>query len=279
MNERKVGIVGAGTMGRGIAQVFAEAGWNVLLIDKSKEQIATAFQFIRKYLAFQHDAEEIEHIVGRIAVAEEMDSRIAACALIVEAVPENLELKKVIFREMEPLVSRDTILATNTSQISVTSIGSVCEHPGRFLGMHFSNPPHRMELVEVIRGVKTEEGAIQKVVEIAKDIGKAPYVVNDAQGFVVSRIAAAVIGEGVRILEEGICDKETLDGIIKTGLHHPMGPLELADHVGLDVFYMSSMGMFEQYGERFRVPGTVKRYVEAGMLGKKTGEGFYKYNK
>ncbi|WP_066304280.1 3-hydroxyacyl-CoA dehydrogenase family protein [Bacillus sp. FJAT-29814] len=277
MFERKVCVVGAGTMGRGIAQVFAMAEWDVLLIDNSKEQLDRAFNYMRKYLAFEHNQEEIEAIIQRIKTNEALDQQISEYPFIVEAVPENLELKKRIFREIEALVSEDTILATNTSQISVTSIASACKLTNRFLGMHFSNPPHRMELVEIIRGLKTDENTVEKVVEITKDIGKAPYVVNDAQGFVVSRIAAVVIAEGVRILEEGICDKETLDGIIKTGLNHPMGPLELADHVGMDVFLMSCTGMFEQYGDAFRVPGTVKRYVEAGLLGKKTGEGFYKY--
>ncbi|MCH6264520.1 3-hydroxyacyl-CoA dehydrogenase family protein [Neobacillus citreus] len=277
MNRLKVCVVGAGTMGRGIAQVFAEANCDVLLIDKSKEQLTIAFQYIRKYLSFNYNNTEIEQIIAHISTSEQIDSQIAEYSLIVEAVPENLELKKRIFSEIEPLVPEDTILATNTSQISVTSIASACENTGRVLGMHFSNPPHRMELVEIIRGLKTDENTVDMVVDITKQIGKKPYVVNDVQGFVVSRIAAAVISEGIRILEEGVCDKETLDGIVKTGLNHPMGPLELVDHIGLDIFLMLSSDMFEAYGERFRVSRTLKQYVEAGMLGKKTGEGFYKY--
>ncbi|MBS4215125.1 MULTISPECIES: 3-hydroxyacyl-CoA dehydrogenase family protein [Neobacillus] len=277
MNKLKVCVVGAGTMGRGIAQVFAEANFDVLLIDKSKEQLTIAFQYIRKYLSFNYNNTEIEQIIARISTSEQIDSQIAEYSLIVEAVPENLELKKRIFSEIEPLVPEDTILATNTSQISVTSIASACENTCRVLGMHFSNPPHRMELVEIIRGLKTDENTVDMVVDITKQIGKKPYVVNDVQGFVVSRIAAAVISEGIRILEEGVCDKETLDGIVKTGLNHPMGPLELVDHIGLDIFLMLSSDMFEAYGDRFRASRTLKQYVEAGMLGKKTGEGFYKY--
>ncbi|MEH7235034.1 3-hydroxyacyl-CoA dehydrogenase family protein [Bacillus sp. JJ1562] len=278
MNKLKVCVVGAGTMGRGIAQVFAEAEWDVLLIDKSKEQLMAAFQVIRKYLSYSYDNAEIEQIIARISTNEQIDRQISEYPLIVEAVPENLDLKKRIFSEIEPLVPADTILATNTSQISVTSIASACENAERFIGMHFSNPPHRMELVEIIRGLKTDEKTVEYIVDITKQIRKKPYVVNDVQGFVVSRIAAAVISEGIKILEEGVCDKETLDGIVKTGLHHPMGPLELVDHIGLDVFLMLSSGMFEAYGDRFRISRTLKQYVEAGMLGKKTGEGFYKYS-
>ncbi|SDM15638.1 3-hydroxyacyl-CoA dehydrogenase family protein [Bacillus sp. OK048] len=277
MNKLKVCVVGAGTMGRGIAQVFAEANWDVLLIDKSKDQLSTAFQFIRKYLSFNYNNAEIEQIIARISTSEQIDRQISDYSLIVEAVPENLDLKKRIFSEIEPLVPVETILATNTSQISVTSIASACKSTGRVIGMHFSNPPHRMELVEIIRGLKTDENTVDRVVEITKQIRKKPYVVNDVQGFVVSRIAAAVISEGIRILEEGVCDKETLDGIVKTGLHHPMGPLELVDHIGLDIFLMLSSDMFEAYGDRFRASRTLKQYVEAGMLGKKAGEGFYKY--
>ncbi|WP_020063223.1 3-hydroxyacyl-CoA dehydrogenase family protein [Bacillus sp. 123MFChir2] len=281
---RNIAVIGTGIMGSGIVQALAMGGKCVKMYDVSEESIQKAYKgitvsltrFVKAGRMSEEDKQQVlENIVSTITLEE-------ACTdveLIIEAAPENLQLKKEIFKQLDSYASPSTILATNTSELSVTAIASATNRAEKVLGMHWFNPAPVMKLIEIVRGVDTAETTIQAVKELAEGIGKETVVVKDMQGFVTSRAIAVHLLECMRMYEEGIGSKEEIDKAIKLGLNYPMGPFELADYVGLDTMLFASQGLSEAFGDRFRAPQTLVKLVEAGHLGRKTGKGFYNYEK
>ncbi len=280
---QKVAVIGAGLMGSGIAQAVAQGGFEVHLHDISQAVLDRAIQSIEKSLSRFAKAGHITHeqtaqVLQKICVKTDLEAACQDVQLVIEAVPENLELKKQIFKQLDQYTSADCILATNTSELSVTAIAAFTNRPSMVLGMHWFNPAPVMRLIEIVRAVDTEAEVIQVVEAFSKQIGKETVVVKDAQGFVTTRALAAHMLEGMRIYEEGIASREDIDKAIRLGLNYPMGPLELADLVGLDTMLMASEGLVEAFGDRFRPPQILRKLVEAGHFGKKTGKGFYDYS-
>ncbi|PGZ98142.1 3-hydroxybutyryl-CoA dehydrogenase [Bacillus pseudomycoides] len=281
---QNIAVIGAGIMGSGIVQALAMGGKCVKMYDVSEESIQKAYKgittslerFVKAGRMSEEDKEQVlANIVSTITLAE-------ACKdveLVIEAAPENLQLKKEIFKQLDSYASQSTILATNTSELSVTAIASATNRSGKVVGMHWFNPAPVMKLIEIVKGVDTEEHTIQAVKELAEAIGKETVVVKDVQGFVTSRAIAVHLLECMRMYEEGVGSKEEIDKAIKLGLNYPMGPFELADYVGLDTLLFASQGLSEAFGDRFRAPQTLVKLVEAGHLGRKTGKGFYDYQK
>lgn len=282
MNIEKVAVIGAGLMGSGIAQAIAQGGVHVQLYDISQAALDRALQSIEKSLsrfvkAGHLPAEELTQVVKRIELKSELADACQGVKLVIEAVPENLELKKQLFTQLDHFTSEECILATNTSELSVTSIAASTRRSTRVVGMHWFNPAPVMKLVELVRGIDTGEQVLFAVEQFCKQIGKETVVVQDTQGFVTTRALSAHILEGMRIYEEKVATREDIDKAIRLGLNYPMGPLELADLVGLDTILMASEGLVEAFGDRFRAPQILRKLVEAGHYGKKTGQGFYSY--
>lgn len=284
MMIRNIAVIGAGIMGSGIVQALAIGGKSVKMYDVSEESIQKAYKGITTSLerfvkAGRMSEEEKEQVLVNIVSTITIEEACKDVELIIEAAPENLQLKKEIFKQLDSYASSSTILATNTSELSVTAIASATNRPEKVLGMHWFNPAPVMKLIEIVRGVDTAEHTIQAVKELAEEIGKETVVVKDMQGFVTSRAIAVHLLECMRMYEEGIGSKEEIDKAIKLGLNYPMGPFELADYVGLDTMLFASQGLSEAFGDRFRAPQTLVKLVEAGHLGRKTGKGFYNYEK
>jgi 3-hydroxybutyryl-CoA dehydrogenase len=282
MNIQRIAVIGAGLMGSGIAQTIAHAGFPVALYDISEEVLQRSLQAIEKSLrrfvkAGQLDEESVRQVMGRIEPVRDLAATCSGVQLVIEAVPENLELKKRVFAQLDQHAPAECILATNTSELSVTAIASATGRPERVLGMHWFNPAPIMRLIEIVRATDTSAEVLSAVEHFSRAIGKETVVVRDAQGFVTTRALAAHILEGMRIYEEGIATREDIDKAIRLGLNYPMGPLELADLCGLDTLLMASEGLVEAYGDRFRPPQILRKLVEAGHLGKKSGKGFYSY--
>lgn len=284
MMIRNIAVIGAGIMGSGIVQALAIGGKSVKMYDVSEESIQKAYKGITTSLerfvkAGRMSEEEKEQVLANIVSTITLEEACKDVELIIEAAPENLQLKKEIFKQLDSYASQSTILATNTSELSVTAIASATNRSEKVLGMHWFNPAPVMKLIEIVRGVDTAEHTIQAVKELAEEIGKETVVVKDMQGFVTSRAIAVHLLECMRMYEEGIGSKEEIDKAIKLGLNYPMGPFELADYVGLDTMLFASQGLSEAFGDRFRAPQTLVKLVEAGHLGRKTGKGFYNYEK
>lgn len=282
MEILKVAVIGAGLMGSGIAQAIAQGGKAVHLYDISPAVLDKAILGIQKSLsrlakAGQISSEDIEQILQNIKLKTNLEEACEGVQLVIEAVPEHLELKKQIFKQLDQYTEPDCILATNTSELSVTAIAAVTSRPSYVLGMHWFNPAPIMRLIEIVRAVDTDEDVIRAVHNFSRQIGKETVVVRDAQGFVTTRALAAHMLEGMRIYEERIASREDVDKAIRLGLNYPMGPLELADLVGLDTLLFASEGLVEAYGDRFRPPQILTKLVEAGHFGKKTGKGFYEH--
>jgi 3-hydroxybutyryl-CoA dehydrogenase len=276
-----VGVVGAGTMGQGIANAFASAGNKVTVVDVKKEWAENGVNKIAagkdklvakgKITAEAADAAKANLSAG---VYEDLGD----CDLIVEAVLEQMPVKKDLFTKLDEIVKEDAIFATNTSSLSVTEIANGIKHP--VIGMHFFNPADRMKLVEVISGANTPEEVKEKIIAIAKEIGKTPVEVNEGPGFVVNRILIPMINEATFILQEGIASAEDIDTAMQLGANHPMGPLALGDLVGLDIVLAIMNVLYEETGDsKYRASTLLKKMVRAGKLGRKTGEGFYSYKK
>lgn len=278
----KIAVIGAGTMGNGIAQVCAAAGHDVVMRDIEQKFLDRGFSIIEKSLSKFVEKQKIsekekEDILSRIQGTLDLQD-IKDAGFVIEAATENLNLKKDIFRELDALAPYDVILATNTSSLSITEIAAVTSRPDKVIGMHFMNPVPLMKLVEIIRALTTSDETTGKTVELAKQLGKTPVEANDYPGFISNRILCPMINEAVFCLYEGIGTEEAIDTVMKLGMNHPMGPLALADLIGLDVVLAVMNVLYEGYKDsKYRpCPLLVKR-VEAGHLGRKTGKGFYEY--
>lgn len=281
----KVAVIGAGTMGNGIAHVFAQNGYDVKLIDISPVALEKALAKISKNMDRQVKkeiltAEQKDAALARITTVTDLASNLGDRDLVVEAATENLELKLKIFRTMDENSPAHAILATNTSSISITQIAAVTGRPAQVIGMHFMNPVPVMKLIEVIRGFDTSDEVLNATMDLSKDLGKIPQEVNDYPGFVANRILMPMINEAIYTLFEGVAGKEEIDSVMKLGMAHPMGPLALADFIGLDVCLAILRVLHDGFGNPKYAPcPLLVNMVNAGHLGRKAGRGFYDYSK
>lgn len=276
----RVTVLGAGTMGHGITQVSAMAGHDVTLRDIDDEQIENGIDSIRSNLdggierGKVTETERLETL-DRITGETDLDAAVEGAELLVEAVPEKVDLKKSVLSEAEAAIDEGVVLATNTSSLSVTELASALEHPERFVGLHFFNPVHIMSLVETVVAERTSDRTREFAEDYVDSIDKTPVVVRDTPGFASSRLGVALGVEAIRMVEEGVASPEDIDAAMELGYNHPVGPLELTDMVGLDVRLDILEYLREELGERFKPPQLLKRKVRAGKTGQKSGEGFY----
>jgi len=283
MEVKTIGVVGAGQMGSGIAQVAAQAGYQVLLLDISEEALRRGLEAIQRSLAKflekgRITEEALEAALGRIRTTLDLEA-LGEADLIVEAIVEDEGAKRALLERLGALAKPEAILASNTSSIPITALGRYSGRPERFIGMHFFNPVPLMGLVEVIRGELTSAATRDVVVEVARRMGKTPLEVQDYPGFVSNRLLMPMINEAVEALREGVATKEAIDGIMRLGMNHPMGPLELADFIGLDTCLAIMEVLHRGFGDdKYRPSPLLRRMVQAGLLGRKVGRGFYVYD-
>ena len=276
------GVVGAGTMGNGIAQVAARAGLEVVMRDVADDFLARGMSAIDKSLQRDVDkerltAEEKQSIIGRIKTTTDL-ADLREAFMVVEAVTEDLQVKIDLFKALDGITNSSAILASNTSSISITKLGAVTNRPDKVIGMHFMNPVPVMKLVEIIRGAATSDETYDTVHRLTEKLGKTPLECNDSPGFISNRVLMPMINEAIFALYEGVATRESIDGIMKLGMNHPMGPLTLADFIGLDVCLAIMNVLHDGFGDsKYRPCPLLKRYVDAGWLGKKSGRGFYEY--
>lgn len=282
MNGKIVAITGAGTMGAGIAQVAAQSGWSVRLFDafegaaeKGKQQIAKRFE--RRVSQGRMEAADRDAIVGRIELSPSLEASVAGIDLYIEAVIEDLGVKREVFGAVAKEAPAEAILATNTSSLSITAIGAATDRPEKVIGMHFFNPAPVMKLVEVVRGDQTSDETVAAVASIAEQWGKSPAIAKDSPGFIVNRIARPFYGEGLRILGENLADAHTIDRILADVGGFRMGPFRLLDLIGIDTNLMVTKSVYHAYFEdpRFRPHPIQQKMVDAGLFGQKSGKGFY----
>ena len=286
MELKKIGVLGAGAMGNGIAQVCAQAGYEVIMRDIADKFVQRGLKTIEGFLAKSVEKgkiteDEKKKVVGRIKGTTEM-ADLKECDFVIEAVLEELDLKKQVFQEVEKITCPEVILATNTSSMSITAIGAATKRPGKVVGMHFFNPVPLMRLVEVIKGMDTSDETTSVTMQLSEKLGKVSVLVKkDAPGFIVNRLMMVQMLEAIKVYEEGIASMEDIDKAIKGGLNHPMGPFELMDLTGLDINYNVSEYFHHELNQELKhvTPLTLKNMVLAGKLGRKTGEGWYKYGK
>lgn len=278
----KIFVLGAGTMGAGIVQAFAQKGYEVIVRDIKDEFVQRGLSGINKNLSKlvskgKMTEETKEEILSRISGTTDMNLA-ADCDLVVEAAIENMKIKKEIFAELDGICKKETILASNTSSLSITEVASATSRPDKVIGMHFFNPAPVMKLVEIIRGMATSQETFDAVKNLSLEIGKEPVEVKEAPGFVVNRILIPMINEASFILQEGIASVEDIDTAMKFGANHPMGPLALGDLIGLDVCLAIMDVLYNETGDnKYRASSTLRKYVRAGWLGRKSGRGFYNY--
>jgi 3-hydroxybutyryl-CoA dehydrogenase len=278
----RVGVVGAGTMGSGIAQVSAVAGYDVVMRDIEAEYVENGFETISDSLGRQIESgtiteSEAEAAEARIEGTTDLED-LADCDIVVEAALEDIDVKRDIFSDLDEVINDEAVLATNTSTLSITTIAAATERPESVLGLHFMNPVPVMKGVEVVEGEKTDGDVLEFAHAFAEDLGKETWESDDKPGFVTNRILMPWINEGIRAFDEGVATKEDIDNGMTLGTNVPMGPLQLADHIGLDICLHATETLHEELGDRYTPAYLLKRKVEAGDLGKKTGEGFYKYD-
>ena len=278
----RVGVVGAGTMGSGIAQVAATAEYDVVMRDIESEYVESGFETISDSLGRlvgrdELTEDEAEAAEARIEGTTDLED-LADCDIVIEAALEDIDVKRDIFSDLDDVVAPEAVLATNTSTLSITTIAAATERPGSVVGLHFMNPVPVMKGVEVVRGEKTHADVLGVAHDFAEDLGKETWESDDKPGFVTNRILMPWINEGIRAYDEGVATKEDIDSGMTLGTNVPMGPLQLADHIGLDICLHATETLHEELGDRYTPAYLLKRKVEAGDLGKKTGEGFYEYD-
>jgi 3-hydroxybutyryl-CoA dehydrogenase len=280
----RVGVIGAGTMGNGIAQLFAASGFDVVMRDLKREYLDRGVATITSSLdrlasRGKLTAEDRDAAISRIKPTVEL-GELASCGLVVEAALENFEVKASIIRELDGLCAEDAILASNTSSISLTRIAAVSKNPARVIGMHFFNPVAMMQLVEVIRALQTDDATCARVVELTASLGKTARVSKDSYGFVVNRVLVPMINEAINCLQEGVASAEDIDEMMKLGSNQPMGPLALADLIGLDIVLHIMETLQDGFSDpKYRPSQLLKQMCDAGYLGRKSGRGFFVYGK
>lgn len=284
MEIKRVAVLGSGIMGHGIAQVSAAAGYEVSMRDVEDQLLQKAMANMEKSLnrmakAGKIPLEEILNILGRVKTTTDLQKAVQDADLVIEAIPENLDLKKTTFKDLDRFCRSEAILSTNTSNFSITVMAAVTQRPKKVVGLHYFNPPAMMKLIEVVRGLETSDETLDTVLEFARKSGKETVLCKDSQGFITSRIINLWLTEAERILEEGIATKEDIDKACRLAFNHPMGPFELADFSGLDTKLYVADALNQSFGDRFRSSQTVRNLVAAKHLGRKSGKGWYKYSK
>lgn len=283
MKLEKIMVIGSGQMGNGIAQVCAQAGYDVYLNDMKQEFAEKGLANIVKNLTRDVEKgrkteEEKQAVLDRITLSTDKKDA-ANTQLVIEAAVENFEIKKAIFKELDEIVGEDVILSTNTSSLPITDLAAVVSKPERFIGMHFMNPVPVMKLVEIIRGVQTNDATYQAIHDLTLEMNKVPVEVNDSYGFVSNRVLMPMINEAAFTLYQSVATPEAIDQVMELGMNHPMGPLKLADFIGLDTCLSIMQVLYEGFNDpKYRPCPLLKKYVAAGYLGKKSGRGFYKYD-
>ena len=281
---KKIGVLGTGTMGAGIIQVLAQHGYEVVMRARRESSVEKGLATVKKNLdkmvaKEKITAEEAEAVFSRIHGSTDINI-IADADLVIEAATEDMEAKKALFAELDKLCKPETIIATNTSSLSITEIAAATGRPDKVIGMHFFNPVPAMKLVEIVKGLTTSDETRETILELTKSLGKTPVDVAEAPGFVVNRILIPMVNEGIGILADGVADVEGIDTAMQLGANHPMGPLALGDLIGLDVCLAIMETLYTEFGDtKYRPHPLLRKMVRANKLGRKTGEGFYNYNK